>query len=224
MSLLLDVFPRLPWTVVNPEEAKAASLLLVFPTGIRWANATEAGAGPGMQEVMAGAASSRRGKPLPGQSSRFCLRFDPSPSVVRHRATAGCGFVLAMQELAAEDGDGMQQPTGGSGSVWQQVGLWIQGCHQGPGTVWFCTSGQRENTVCSISLAWISRKNSTAVGGIAGRGGRGAPHESGLGGGGKAAARQIPPAPTPCCIVSIGAAAGLRHFPKSPAFPQRPWY
>lgn len=63
-----------------------------------------------------------------------------------------------------------------------------------------------------------------ALGGIAGRGGRDAPCESGLGGGSKAAARQIPPAPTPCCMVSVGAAAGLRRFPKPPGFPQQPWY
>lgn len=126
MSLLLDVFPRLPWVVVNPEESKAATLLLLFPAG---RSTREAGAGPGMREVMAGTTSSCGGHIQPpreataGGSSRPCLRFRPSPSVARHWVLAAPGFVLEMQEPAAEDGDGIQQPTGGSGSVWQQVVL-----------------------------------------------------------------------------------------------------
>lgn len=48
--------------VVNPEESKAASLLPPFPAGVRWASTTEAGAGPGMREVMAGTASSCWGR------------------------------------------------------------------------------------------------------------------------------------------------------------------
>lgn len=64
----------------------------------------------------AGTASSHRGKPLPRDSSRF----DPSPSIVR--VFTAWRFVLAMQELAAEDGDGMQQPMGGSGSVSNRLG------------------------------------------------------------------------------------------------------
>lgn len=51
--------------VVNPEESKAASLLLPFPAGIRWARTTEAGAGAGMREVTAGTASSRWGRIQP---------------------------------------------------------------------------------------------------------------------------------------------------------------
>lgn len=42
--------------------------------------------------------------------------------------------------------------------------------------------------------------------------------------GSKAAESQIPPAPIPCCIVSVGAAAGLWLFPKPPGFPRQLWY
>lgn len=60
MSSLLSACLRLLWTVVNPEESKATSLLPPFPAGIHQASTTEAGAGAGMREVVAGALSSHR--------------------------------------------------------------------------------------------------------------------------------------------------------------------
>lgn len=53
----------------------------------------------------------------------------------------------------------------------------------------------KETTVCSTSLAWISRKKAMALGRIAGRGGRAA--QLGLG-------DEKTPPPSPCCSVSVG--------------------
>lgn len=76
------------------------------------------------------------GKPLPGESSRLCLQFDPSPSVVRHRVFTAHGFVPAMQEPAAENGENGDAVA--DGRLWVSLATsWvvvcIQGCHHWPG-------------------------------------------------------------------------------------------
>lgn len=65
-----------------------------------------------------------KGSQFPGKSS---LQFDPSPSIVRHWVFSAHGSSLAMQELAAEDGDGMQD-LGQSGNR--------SGCIQDVSTAW----------------------------------------------------------------------------------------
>lgn len=83
---------------------------------------------------------------------------------------------------------------------------------------------ERKHSLLHIISLDQQEKKAMALGGTAGRGGRREPRESSLAGGSKAATRQIPPAPAPCCIVGIGAAVGLRLFPKPPGFPQQPRY
>lgn len=65
-----------------------------------------------------------KGSQFPGESS---LQFDPSPSIVWHWVFSAHGFVRAVQEPAAEDGDGMQD-LGQSGNR--------SGCIQDVTTAW----------------------------------------------------------------------------------------
>lgn len=136
MSLLLGAFPKLPWMGINPEKCKAATLPLPFPRQHHWVSTMEAGAGPGMREVIAGATSSHQGKPLWGESSQFCLQFDSFPSAARHWLFPAWGFVLSwLLRMGMLE---MQWWVGGSGSGWQQVVLCIWGCHRRLGTKHCC--------------------------------------------------------------------------------------
>lgn len=135
--------------VVNPEVPKAP-FRCCCPLA-------DAGAAPGMQEVMAG--------PQPGAGA--------APS-----RPSGCVVSPGMPPLAGDMGRallgarwGWQSAAATLGA--QLLGSWMEIPPLGSLHCGFVPLG-KETTVCSIALAWISRKKAMARGRIAGRGGRGA--------------------------------------------------